>query len=71
MRTFNVKRILEEEHIIVKKDTWKGFYLENCKSIFGYLAEEKYLMKGWFIQFRESTSGVYFYGFAVLRCGGS
>ena len=26
---------------------------------------ERYLMKG------ESTSGVYFYGFAVLRCGGS
>ena len=26
---------------------------------------ERYLMKG------ESTSGVYFYGSAVLRCGGS
>ena len=25
MRTFNVERILEEEHIIVKKDTWQGF----------------------------------------------
>ena len=37
-------RILREEHIIVKKDTWRNFLViwkeENCKSFFGgYILE--------------------------------
>ena len=44
MRTFIVIRILDEEYIIVKKDTWKSFLgiwkEENCKSFFGgYILE--------------------------------